>query len=449
MMTAFDRLLERLVRPADLAAVADSTGGVRRLRLLARVAWRFFWVYLVLVLMALLWTGAAGMDVYHRTEMPEFCGTCHEMGANFKTWSSSRHESIRCVDCHARSGVTGWLAAKMAGVSQLVTHVSADSIEDIKLGRKHEEIVSENCQRCHRDTARAGDRKSRAMAHGRHQKLGIGCVACHSGNVAHPVEGQAEHPVAGLVEVATCFQCHDGGHRYGEAVAFATTNENHCAKCHPDATFAQAHFEGDKSGKRHKPCLDCHQQTKGQPHYAMAKADTPMMCARCHEPAKDLVSTHKPYQQGDCAACHQVMVPAFLFKHSAKGDKAFCLGCHDGMAMALAAPATATACLDCGPNAIRMPMQASLTIGDDGDLDLHRDHLDNIGDSPQVCRSCHAGHGGPSARGLIVLRGDDDVRGTHTATPDGGNCTGACHDDDTVQYQRRPIALPAVATPVQ
>lgn len=95
--------------------------------------------------MALLWTGAAGMDVYHRTEMPEFCGTCHEMGSNFKTWSSSRHESIRCVDCHARTGVGGWLAAKMAGVSQLVTHVTADSIEDIRLGRKHEKIVSDNC----------------------------------------------------------------------------------------------------------------------------------------------------------------------------------------------------------------------------------------------------------------------------------------------------------------
>lgn len=286
------------------------------------------------------------------------------------------------------------------------------------------------------------------MAHGRHQQLGIGCVACHSGNVAHPTEGEATDPVAGLVEVATCFKCHDGGHRYGDAVAFATSDERHCAKCHPDASFAQAHFEGDKSGKRHKPCLDCHQAGKDEAHYAMAKADLPKMCARCHEPTKDVASTHKPYKDGDCATCHQVMVPAFLFKVGPKADKAFCLSCHDGMALALAPPATATTCTDCRPKAVRMAVQASLTIGDDGDLDLHRDHIDNIGDNPQVCRSCHAGHGGASARGLIRLRGDDDEPGTHTATEGGGSCTGACHDDDTVEYQRRPIALPALATPV-
>lgn len=443
MMPWFDKLLVKLARPRDVAAVAESAGMTRRLRLIARVTLRFFWAYLLLVLGSLVWTGAAGMDVYHRTEMPEFCHTCHEMGANFKTWSNSRHESIKCIDCHARPGIGGWLAAKTAGLWQLYTHVTAKDIKDIKLGERHEHIVSDNCQRCHRDTARSKDRRTRAIAHTRHTELGIACTACHSGNVAHPNDIQAKDPVAGLVDTGTCFECHDGGRRYGEAVAFNANREANCTRCHPDAVFATEHFAGDKSGKHRKPCLDCHERATADAHFSLAKQSTERLCARCHDADPALQSRHKPFADGQCSQCHRVMVPAFLFANGPKPDRAFCLSCHDGMAAALAAPVTATV-LDELPR-IKLPMQASLTLDDDDD-ELHKSHLDDIGDSPQVCGRCHAGHGGHSQRGLIRLKGDDGELGTHKATATGGTCTGACHDDEVKNYRRRAM-VPAAATP--
>lgn len=420
-MSRFDALLRRLSRPQDRLPPDQHPGWKVRLRMMARIAWRYVWVYFALLALAVTWVAASGMDVYHRTEMPEFCGTCHEMGANFDTWSNSRHGSIRCIDCHARPGISGWVAAKMGGMSQLYTHLTADSIKDIHLQTKHATIVSENCSRCHTDSARAGDRHSRAMAHSQHADLGIQCVACHSGNIAHPTAAEARDSVAGLVDVGTCFKCHDGKQTVGKKVAFAARDEKSCEKCHLDAHFANQHFAGDKSGTTHKLCLDCHEARPGQPHYAMDQRDQGRLCAKCHEPPKDLVSTHKPFREGKCDECHRVMTPAYLFRHGPKPDQAFCLHCHDdvGAVLGLAEPTTRTAFAE-------------------AKTDLHRQHADDIGKAtPDLCLKCHAGHGSTAPRGLVHLAPSEDgdgKPGLFKATKTGGSCSGSCHGDEAVRY---------------
>ncbi len=431
-MNRIDSFLERLAQSPDVGT-AQQPSWQRRARLIARISLRYFWLYLLLLIGATVWVAASGMDVYHRTEMPQFCNSCHEMGHNFSTWEGSRHGSIRCIDCHARPGLTGYAAAKLAGIAQLYTHVTAKTISDIHLEKRHEDIVSENCVRCHAETARAADRHNRVMAHKRHAELGLACVTCHSGAVAHPTAAQAKDPLAGIVETKKCFECHDGKHQQGltpatAKVAFAATNKDSCQKCHPDSAYGKEHGGGSE-------CLDCHEIAKGQLHYQMDKQNQGAICAKCHDPPKDLKSTHKPFAQNKCGECHKVMAPAYLFRFGPKPDENFCLRCHEDVAGALA-----------------MPNATTLTQFADGKEDRHRQHADDIGHSPDLCLKCHAAHGSEAVRAMVHLKAPDaDAKpGVFTATPTGGSCTGACHDDDTRQYDRtgkKPaIAAPAATT---
>lgn len=428
-MSPLDSLLQRLARPEDSPLLIKPSWS-RRLRLIARISWRYLWVYLALLAVAVVWVGASGMDVYHRTEMPQFCNTCHEMGRNFDTWESSRHGGIRCIDCHARPGLSGYVAAKTAGLAQLYAHLTAKDISDIHLERQHREIVSENCVRCHPETARAADRHSRVMAHKRHGELGLGCVTCHSGSVAHPTPREAKDPLAGIVATEKCFECHDGKHTVvvpgGKArSAFSAVAPASCTQCHPDAEFGKEHGGGSE-------CLDCHEVATGQVHFQLDKQNQAALCEKCHDAPARAASTHRPVAQGKCDECHRVMAPAYLFRFGPSADKDFCLACHPDVAGALA-----------------LPQAATLTQFADGRDDRHRSHLDDIGDSPALCRSCHAGHASPAARGLVSLHSDDDADppGQFTATESGGSCTGACHGDETVTYDRRVPALTAPVAP--
>lgn len=430
-MNRCDSFLKRLARLPDTDPTRPPTWR-QRARWVAHVSLRYFWVYMLLFLFASVWVSAAGMDVYHRTEMPQFCNTCHEMGHNFETWGESRHGSIRCIDCHARPGLSGYAAAKLAGVAQLYTHLTANTIADIHLEKRHEDIVSENCVRCHPETARAADRHNRVMAHKRHGELGLSCVTCHSGAVAHPTPTQAKDRLAGIVETKKCFECHDGKHSQGATpatakIAFAALDKNTCQKCHPDSAYGKEHGGGSE-------CLDCHEVAKGQMHFQMDKQNQGAICAKCHDAPKDLHSQHKPFVQGKCGECHRVMAPAYLFRFGPKPDEAFCLHCHDDVAGALA-----------------LPNATTRTQFADGSDDRHRQHAEDIGRTPGWCLKCHGGHGSSSERAMLQLKSDDKdaAPGVFTAAPTGGSCTGACHDADTMQYDRtgkKRAILPAAAT---
>jgi len=428
-MSRFDSFLHRLARTPDaLRQQPLSLQG--RLRLVARISLRYFWAYLALFAVATVWVASSGMDVYHRTEMPQFCSSCHEMDHNFTTWENSRHGTIRCIDCHARPGLAGYAQAKIAGTLQLYTHLTATKIEDIHLEKRHTDIVSANCVRCHAETARAADRHNRVMAHKRHAELGLTCVTCHSGAVAHPTPAEAKDPLAGIVATGTCFECHDGKHKEGltpaeTKVAFAATDKESCQKCHPDSAFGKEHGGGNE-------CLDCHDVRKGQSHYQMDKEHPEQLCRKCHDAPEGLKSAHKPFSEGKCGECHKVMAPAYLFRFGPKPDTNFCLSCHKDVAGALA-----------------MPNATTLTQFADGKDDRHRQHADDIGRTPGLCLKCHAGHGSEAERGMVHLKGEDKESkpGVFQTTPTGGSCTGACHDDDTMQYDRtgKKPAVPAPA----
>lgn len=421
-MKRFDRLLYRLARPSDRTALRKRPSRIVRLRAIAGIALRFFWVYAALFVAGAVLTVSAGADIYHRTEVPKFCNACHEMGINFDTWRKSQHGGIKCIDCHARPGLSGWMAAKMAGTSQLIQHFTAKSIEDIHLMEKHQVIVSENCQRCHPGAERLNERRGLVISHKRHMEMKLLCVACHAGSIAHPEEEALAKGKAGLVDIDQCFACHNGTSKVGETVAFNADSETSCANCHPDSKLAVEHGAGHPSTKTRKPCLSCHEKGDKQPHYTMDRSKQAQLCAKCHEPERELVSTHKPFAEGRCDECHRVMSPAHLFRAGPRPTEAFCLGCHEGMGSLLGAKEPAT------PSGFA-----------DGSSDLHRAHADQIrADDDKWCLKCHAAHGSKATRAMVRLapaeKGEEP--GTFTATKTGGSCAGSCHGDDSMEYAR-------------
>lgn len=445
-MPRLSSIIRKLARPADRELLDRSPTLVTRLRVMGRIGLRFWWIYLIVLFLLSLGTVSAGMDVYHRTEQPQFCGACHEMSNNFETWRESRHKNITCADCHAEQSATGWLRTKVAGARQLVTHFSAESIDNIKVQEDQRGVIDSNCRRCHAGLARVGERFGLGVSHRQHLEKGLQCITCHSGSFTHPVkqvpatESAASHadknpaeaaaadadapePKASqhsgkallesrFVDVAECYKCHDGKTTVGDTVAFSAEDETKCSKCHPDADQALAHGARHSSSANRKPCLDCHDTKSGGAHFTMG--DVALICGKCHE-KKEHQSMHNPYSRGECSECHSVMSQAYLFKSGPRPTNAGCLvGCHDSITTLLAE---------------KKP--AELSAFSDGAVDLHKLHADELGKtSNDWCLACHAPHFSDSMRALVSIRQQDDfkTRGTATLTMySGGSCQGGCH----------------------
>jgi predicted CXXCH cytochrome family protein len=422
-MTRFTSILRRLASPQDQQLLDQNPSRGTRFRVLGRVALRFWWAYLGLLFVVSIGTVSAGMDVYHRTESPQFCGACHEMGHNFDTWGESRHKAITCADCHAQPGLTGWVKAKAAGVKQLKVHFSSASISGIKIESSQRDTITANCKRCHGGVARVGERLGLGVSHRQHLDKGMDCVACHTGAFTHPKQlDKADagtppnegHPLeARFVEVAQCFACHDGKTTQGSTTVFDARDESRCLKCHPDADHARAHGARDRKSAERKPCLDCHEHQEGEAHFQVGKPGA--ICVKCHEKEQH-ASTHSPYKKAECDECHRVMSPAYLFKVGPRPTEALCLDCHPDLDKLLKA---------------EKPDPKKLSGFAKGEDDLHRGHATELREQigGDWCLSCHAPHASDSERGLLRYRQEPDFRkpGVITLSDEGGTCSGGCH----------------------
>jgi len=415
-----DRILRRLARAEDRALLDGSPSRMLRLRVIARIGLRSVWGYLVVLFLLATVTVASGMDVYHRTEMPQFCAGCHEMDENFESWNESLHADITCVDCHAKPGLAGFVEAKIAGMTQLWIHVTSDSIEDIRINQNSRETVSENCVRCHPGALRLEERSGLTMAHQRHADAGVACIDCHTGAFAHPSEEARADPRPGLVDRASCATCHDGRTEVWDVVAFAANDEKNCDRCHQDAVLGLDHGAGGE--KQPTTCVKCHERVEGRRHFTMKDADLVQMCGQCQEStAAEHESVHESFGKGQCNDCHRGMSQPFLYKTGPKPSEAMCMSCHTR---------------DRDPDD---PTAAGKPAGFmDDDTDLHEEHREYIEGGPQWCSSCHLGHASKESPFLIrVASGEDEEEpGTFERTDNGGTCSGGCHADDEMEYTR-------------
>lgn len=90
-----------------------------------------------------------------KSESPEFCVQCHVMASEYESWlHQGAHRRIKCVDCHLPNGNTAshysWKAVD--GLKDVAMFYSGMAPEQIALTSRGEQVLQENCVRCHETT---------------------------------------------------------------------------------------------------------------------------------------------------------------------------------------------------------------------------------------------------------------------------------------------------------
>ncbi|MCP4263099.1 MAG: hypothetical protein GY774_37155 [Planctomycetes bacterium] len=258
-------------------------------------------LFLVVAAIGSVALGAYGVKI---TGHPKFCSSCHNMEEYYTSWGHSSHKDVACVDCHAKPGMAGTVAAKAQGMVQLVQFIAGS------YGTKpHGDISSSSCQQvgCHEEIA---DDSKPIMLYDkikfRHDKhlnehpngKSLNCVSCHG----QTVEGQHIS-----VSKTTCLTCHF----YGRGDKQIATGE--CLTCHvvPEepVTFVDEPFSHQDfiTDKRDVTCVHCHSQvTQGSGIVSRAR------CMACHleehgtvEDQEEFHLIHVSEGHFDCLNCHE------------------------------------------------------------------------------------------------------------------------------------------------
>jgi nitrate/TMAO reductase-like tetraheme cytochrome c subunit len=258
-------------------------------------------LFLVVAAIGSVVLGAYGIKV---TGHPKFCVSCHNMEEYYTSWEHSSHKDVACVECHAKPGIGGTVAAKAQGMVQLVQYIAGS------YGTKpHGDISSASCQQidCHEGIAK--DEKLIMLydkikfRHDKHLSehpngKELNCVSCHGQTV------QGQHI---SVSKTTCLTCHF----YGRGDKQVATGE--CLTCHMlpeepvtfvDEPFSHKDFITDE---KDATCVHCHSQvTQGDGAVSRAR------CLACHLEEHSVVEDQEEFHlvhvyEGhfDCLNCHE------------------------------------------------------------------------------------------------------------------------------------------------
>ncbi|MHB9093900.1 MAG: cytochrome c3 family protein [Eubacteriales bacterium] len=312
------------------------------------------------------------------TMSPDFCKLCHKaMTPEYVTWKYSSHSQIACVDCHMEPGVVNILLEKMVATKHLYTYLTNGYEEEMPLHMKRE-LPSHLCEQCHSIKTRtftlSGDLKD---PHEYHEKVGVGCVKCHSGVAHGNIAGRAatkagddlaawndEDGKKNMIkeyvrpDMDTCVSCHLNPAKYGvkniKSVSWS------CETCHKSIFTPKTHTvptwlntHGLDAENDLKTCVSCHAMGV-KPTYAadgvknniiksgaQAKgfAWTSEFCINCHskkpknhEDKSYWMPNHKnavaSKQMKNCVACHSIQKPKGGETLKSPAKEVACNKCH-------------------------------------------------------------------------------------------------------------------------
>lgn len=91
-----------------------------------------------------------GVMAVSYSETPSFCGRCHTMAPELKSYAMSPHKELPCAECHVEPGAAGWVKAKIKGTKQLFEVVSGKFPTPIP-PPDHADLppVKHTCMKCH------------------------------------------------------------------------------------------------------------------------------------------------------------------------------------------------------------------------------------------------------------------------------------------------------------
>ncbi len=159
------------------------------------------------------------------TCQPGFCGSCHEMKADFKSWQTSVHQNTGCIQCHVEPGLLHLLVDKAKSPKSLYFHLTGGYEKPVnKESKLASEISNESCLLCHTEDRDESLGHGLLFKHEAHLKIRMRCTECHN-RVAHQIKGYED-----LSTMESCKErCHDG-----------KALNNKCSFCHLDTFLRRA-----------------------------------------------------------------------------------------------------------------------------------------------------------------------------------------------------------------
>ncbi len=117
--------------------------------------WRIGLIALIILgagVVAAIFLALGPPDLLAKSETPDFCAGCHVMEAQYEAWShAGAHRRKLCVDCHLpnQSIALHYLWKSIDGIKDVLVFYSGRVPERIEISDHGEEVVQENCIRCH------------------------------------------------------------------------------------------------------------------------------------------------------------------------------------------------------------------------------------------------------------------------------------------------------------
>lgn len=214
----------------------------------------------ILVNVAVIGTLAAIAVAYgfDYVEQPNMCLECHKDKKDTPA-TASKHKGIKCINCHEKTGLSGYLTNKLDYMRWTISYVSGSYIQPMQA-----DVSNSSCLRCHEDIPkRTVGRYNIRVSHKEFLAIGERCVGCHA-NAPHSVANKTDR-----LNMSKCISCHDN-----QKVS------SKCTLCHPNQADTNI-----RTARREFIRIDVKPLTN---------------CRSCHPPA---------LWQGECIKCHGLEMP--------------------------------------------------------------------------------------------------------------------------------------------
>ncbi|MCX7943350.1 MAG: cytochrome c nitrite reductase small subunit [Deltaproteobacteria bacterium] len=104
------------------------------------------------VVLCLLLAIAYGRRIYHYSETPAFCNSCHIMNYQYENFiHSGAHQSKKCIDCHLPNDnfANHLLWKGIDGTKDVIYFYGGLYTEPVIISNHGRKVVQENCISCH------------------------------------------------------------------------------------------------------------------------------------------------------------------------------------------------------------------------------------------------------------------------------------------------------------
>ena len=116
-----------------------------------------------------------------KSEMPDFCASCHVMEAEYEAWfHEGAHRRINCVDCHLphNNVAAHYIWKSIDGLKDMVVFYSGRVPELIEASDHAQHVLQSNCIRCHETSVEMIDNRRQCWScHRRLMHLKSGSIA--------------------------------------------------------------------------------------------------------------------------------------------------------------------------------------------------------------------------------------------------------------------------------